>query len=285
MYIKITADSSCDLPKELLNRYNITTIPLCIIKDNVSFFDGVDITPQDIFDHVKNGGDICTTSAININDYSEFFAKFASDYEAVIHISLCSEISTCFRNATLAAESFPNVHVVDSRLLSSGQGSLAILAAEMANDGMTAEDICNKLTSSIIPNTEGSFVLDRLDFMYKGGRCSSVQFLGANLLKLKPCIELKDGIMGVTKKYRGKLEKCLCDYVKDKLSGRTDLSEKRIIITSTFFDPDEERHFLDLVENEVAKYVHFDEIIEARAGCTISCHCGPGTLGFFALRK
>lgn len=284
MSIKITADSSCDLSKELLDKYNITTIPLYIIKDNSSFLDGVNITPQIIFEHVKNGGDICTTSAININDYHEFFVKHSSANDAVIHISLCSEISTCYRNAKLAAEDFPNVYVVDSRLLSTGQGNLAMCASEMAQQGMSAEDICNNL-SKIISNTESSFVLNRLDFMYKGGRCSSVQFLGANLLKLKPCIEMKDGTMSVGKKYRGNLEKCLCDYVKDRFANRTDLSSKRLVVTSTFFDPVEERHFLDLVESEVAKYAHFDETIETKAGCTISCHCGPQTLGFFVVRK
>ena len=280
MNIKIISDSTCDLPQEVLEKFNITMIPLSVIKDGKSFTDGVDITPADIFAHVANGGDLCSTAAVNIGEYEEYFSKYASDYDGVIHINISAEFSSCHQNARLAAENFDNVRVIDSRNLSTGQGLVVLKACELAKeqDNLdTIADLLNEFTQKV----EASFLLDRLDYMVKGGRCSAAAALGANLLNLKPCIEVKNGKMGVVKKYRGNYAKCLSSYVKDRLANRDDLDRGTLFVTRT---PVTDECF-HAVEEAVAQYNDFQTTYWNEAGCTVSCHCGPGTLGVLFVRK
>lgn len=280
MKIKITSDSTCDLSKELLEKYNITMKPLIVIKDGEEYFDGVTITPADIFAHVDNGGDLCSTAAINSLSYTEFFKENLEGYDALIHINIGSGFSSCFQNANIAASEFENVYAVDSQNLSTGQGLVVIEAAEKAvelDDPKAVVDYLNELT----PKVEASFVLSRLDYMVKGGRCSSAAALGANLLKLNPCIDVKDGKMGVSKKYRGRYSKCLKDYIKERLEGRDDIRTDKIFITRTPVSEDE----FEAAKSALAEYGNFDTVYETMAGCTVSCHCGPGTLGILFIRK
>lgn len=280
MKIKITSDSTCDLSKELLEKYDITMKPLTVVKDGEEFSDGVTITPADIFSHVDNGGSLCSTAAINSVDYEEFFKANLEGYDALIHINIGSGFSSCYQNANLAASEFENVYTVDSQNLSTGQGLVVLEAAEKAaelDDPQAVVDYLNKLT----PKVEASFVLSRLDYMVKGGRCSSAAALGANLLKLNPCIDVKDGKMGVTKKYRGRYSKCLKDYIKERLEGRDDIRTDKIFLTRTPVSDDE----WEVAKNTLAEYGKFDNVYETMAGCTVSCHCGPGTLGILFIRK
>lgn len=279
MNIKVTSDSTCDLSQELLDRYNITTIPLYIIKGGKDHRDGIDITPGDIFAHVAAGGDLCTTSALNVSDYTDFFSGFAKDYDAVIHINLSSEFSSCHQNALAAAAEFDNVYPIDSRNLSTGQGLIVLAAAEKSGQFQSVRELCDYLTD-LTSKVEASFVLDKLDYMRKGGRCSAVTALGANLLHLKPCIQVAEGKMGVAKKYRGSLAKCLEAYVKDRLSGREDIETDRIFITHSDCDK-----LMPGIRELVEKFGSFNEILETSAGCSITCHCGPGTLGVLFIRK
>lgn len=280
MNIKILSDSTCDLPQEVLEKYNITMIPLSVIKDGKSFTDGVDITPEAIFSHVANGGDLCSTAAVNIGEYEDYFNKYASAYDGVIHINISAEFSSCHQNARLASENFENVRVIDSRNLSTGQGLVVLKACELAKeyeDLDTIAELLNEYTQKV----EASFLLDRLDYMVKGGRCSAAAALGANLLNLKPCIEVKNGKMGVVKKYRGNYSKCLASYVKDRLANRDDLDRGTLFVTHT---PVTEECF-QAVEQAVAQYNDFQTTYWNEAGCTVSCHCGPGTLGVLFVRK
>ena len=280
MRIKITADSTCDLSPALLEKYDITLAHLIVNKNGEAFTDGVDITPADIFAHVAAGGDLCSTAALGVGDYQDLFAKFASDYDAVVHISISSEFSSSFQNAYIAATEFDNVRVIDSRNLSTGQGLVVLAACDMSQSCTDLDKLCADLTE-LTGRVEASFVLDQLKYMVKGGRCSSAAALGANLLNLKPCIEVKDGKMSVVKKYRGNYTKCLTSYVKDRLEGREDLDTKRLFITHTPVSEDS----YAAVKEAVAQYSSFDEVIESEAGCTVSCHCGPGTLGVLFIRK
>ena len=280
MYIKITADRSCDLNQKLIDEYDIGIVPLAIAVGNESRLDGLEITPDDVYAHVDGGGDLPATSAVNPARYTEVFSKYAARYEAVIHISIGSGFSSCYQNACTAAVDFPNVYVVDSCSLSTGQGQMVLEAAILARTSLTPQEIVGKLTA-LAPRIRISFVLGRLDYMKKGGRCSSVEVLGANLLKLKPAIAVKDGKMGVIKKYRGAMEKCLRDYIADQLKGREDLVGNRVFITHSGIDPS----LVELARTEVAKYAAFQEVIETRAGCTVSSHCGPGTLGIIFIVK
>lgn len=280
MNIKILSDSTCDLPQELLEKYNITMVPLCVIKDGQNYSDGINITPADIFEHVANGGDLCSTAAINIGEYADWFGKFASDYDGVIHINLSAEFSSCHQNARLAAAEFENVRVVDSRNLSTGQGLVVLKACELAKTCEDLDAITNQL-GEFTEKVEASFLLDRLEYMVKGGRCSAAAALGANLLNLKPCIEVKNGKMSVVKKYRGNYSKCLANYVKDRLANRDDLDQGTLFVTRTPIADD----CLNAVKDTVAEYNHFESTYWNEAGCTVSCHCGPGTLGVLFVRK
>ncbi len=280
MRIKIVSDSTCDLPEYLVEKHDIGIFPLTVIKNNEEFKDNVTITPADIFEHVSAGGDLCSTSAGNLNDYIEYFGKYSSEYDGILHISLGSGFSSSYQNACLAASEFDNVRVVDSQNLSTGHGLVVMKAVELAKD-CTDLDALYEAVQSIAPKVEASFVLDQLKYMAKGGRCSAATALGANLLNLKPCIEVKDGKMGVVKKYRGTYSKCLASYVKDRLDSREDIDRSLMFLTYTPVDDD----CLRAVKNALDTYGNADELVECMAGCTVSCHCGPGTLGVLFIRK
>ena len=280
MKIKITSDSTCDLTKMQLDTHNITPMPLTVIKDGVNYRDNVTITPADIFAHVASGGSLCSTAAGNISDYQEMFSKYADDYDGVVHISLGSGFSSSYQNACLAAEDYPNVRVIDSQNLSTGQGLVvmkACLLAEVCENLDQMKDELDAYTEKV----EASFLLDRLDYMVKGGRCSAAAALGANLLNLKPCIEVKNGKRGVVKKYRGNYAKCLANYVKDRLCNRDDIDRDLLFLTYTPVSDD----CLSAVKKAIAEADSFKEMVEGSAGCTVSCHCGPGTLGVLFVTK
>ena len=280
MNIKILSDSTCDLSPAQLAEHNIDLARLTVIKAGEPFADGLTITPADIFAHVAAGGDLCSTTAINISEYEELFAKYSADYDAVIHINLGSGFSSCHQNAKLTAEEYPNVYVVDSQNLSTGQGHVVLEACRLAKTCDSAEEIVEKL-NDFASRVEASFVLDQLAYMAKGGRCSAVAALGANLLGLKPCIEVKGGKMGVVKKYRGSFAKCLASYVKDRLADRDDIIRDELFLTYTTITDDA----LAAVKAGIEEHGHFSTVYETTAGCTVSCHCGPSTLGVLFVRK
>ena len=280
MKIKIISDSTCDLPKELLEKYDISIVPLTVIKNDEAFSDGVTITTDEIFAHVAAGGSLCSTAAVNVLDYQDKFAEFADKYDAVIHINISSDLSSSYQNASLAADEFDNVVAIDSRNLSTGQGLVVLKACELAETVSSLEEIKEKLID-FTDKVESSFLIDRLDYMVKGGRCSTVAALGANLLGLKPCIEVKDGKMSVVKKYRGNYAKSLASYVKERLANRDDLDKKHLFVTHT---PVSEE-CVSAVNVAIAECADFENIHWTTAGCTVSCHCGPGTLGVLFAKK
>ena len=280
MKIKIISDSTCDLPKALVEKYNIAISPLTVIKEGESFKDNVTITPGEIFAHVAAGGALCSTAAGNVADYTDLFTQYTSQYDGILHISLGSGFSSSYQNACLAADEFDNVKVVDSQNLSTGQGLVVVYACKQAENCESLEQL-HADVQAYTSRVEASFVLNRLDYMVKGGRCSAAAALGANLLNLKPCIEVKDGKMGVVKKYRGNYAKCLASYVKDRLEGREDLAGDLMFLTYTSVSDDCRQAVVDAV----TQYGRFEEIVEATAGCTVSCHCGPETLGVLFVRK
>lgn len=280
MKIKILSDSTCDLSQELIEKLDITIIPLTIIKDGKPYADRVEIQPADIFEHVAAGGDLCSTTATNMGEYEEWFAKYSSEYDGVVHINIGSAFSSCYQNACLAAEDFDNVRVIDSQNLSTGQGLVVLKACELAQTCTDLDELKDQL-NAFTEKVEASFLLDQLKYMAKGGRCSSATALGANLLNLKPCIEVKGGKMSVVKKYRGNYAKCLASYVKDRLSERDDLQRQTLFVTRTPVTDE----CLEAVKTAVATYADFENIYWTEAGCTVSCHCGPGTLGVLFVRK
>lgn len=280
MKIKITSDSTCDLSRELLERHDIFVLPLAVTIGDRTCRDGVDAKPDDIYAHVKNGGGLPTTAAINPSEYMEIFERFLGEYDAVIHFNISSGFSSCHQNAKLAAAEFENVYVVDTQNLSTGHGLLVLRAAELAEQGVEPAAICEQMNEDVL-RVDASFILEQLEYLRKGGRCSAVAALGANLLKLKPCIEVRDGKMGVGKKYRGNFDKCLMDYITDRIGGREDLDLKRVFVTHSGLSKELEQ----MAVNKVRELQPFEEVCVTRAGCTVSSHCGPGTIGVLFVRK
>lgn len=277
--IKITADSTCDLSTQILEVMNITLVPLLVLIGEEVFYDGADITPADVFRHVEEGK-TCKTAAVNTYEYECFFDELSPKYEAVIHICIGSGFSSCYQNAALAAESFKNIYVIDSQNLSSGSGHIVYEAACMAKAGASVEDICHSL-SELIPRVDASFVIDRMDYLYKGGRCSGLEMLGAKILNIKPCIEVTNGKMTVGKKYKGSFDHCLEQYTRDRLYVKQNIDYSRVFITHPMCSA----QTIERVKDTILRYAHFDEIIETPAGCTVSSHCGPNTLGILFKRK
>ncbi len=280
MKIKIISDSTCDLSAQLIADNDITLTPLTVIKKDEQFKDGVTITPAEIFAHVAAGGDLCTTAANSIGEYADVFEKYCADYDGVIVITIGSGFSACYQNACLAAEDYPNVRVIDSQNLTTAQGLLVLKACQLAKSADDLDVLAEQLRA-YTEKVEASFVVDKLEYLVRGGRCSSAAALGANLLNLKPCIEVKGGKMAVGKKYRGNYAKCLANYVKERLEGRDDIDTDTLFITRTVVD---EAAYAAVVD-AIKQYGNFKNIYETTAGCTISCHCGPGTLGILFARK
>ena len=280
MKIKIISDSTCDLSKELVMKHDIAIAPLIVMKNDQEYADGVTITPADIFAHVAAGGDLCSTAARSVGFYQDTFAKYAENYDGIIHINIGSQFSSSYQNATLAAEEFDNVRCIDSQNLSTGQGLVVLKACELAKTAQNLDELAQQLRE-FTEHVEASFLVDKLEYLVKGGRCSSAAALGANLLNLKPCIEVKNGKMTVVKKYRGNYAKCLAAYVKDRLAEREDIDRDTLFITQTVVSDD----CYQAVKEAVDTYGGFHTVYETTAGCTVSCHCGPGTLGVLFVRK
>ena len=278
--IKITCDSTCDLPEEIYAKYDVEKIALSVTLGDDLYRDGVNITAPELFAYVKETGTLPKTSAISMGEYLDVFGKYVAAGYTVIHISLSSNLSASHQNALLAAQELGHVYVVDSRNLSSGSGHLVIEAAEMAQQGMEAEAIVARL-NEMKERLDVSFVLQTLEYLQKGGRCSSVTALGARALQLRPEIRVSDGGMGVGKKYRGSMEKSVLDYVRGRLEGRDDVDTRRIFVTHSQMDPAVVSKVIALV-----KELHpFEEVIESSAGCTICSHCGPNCLGVLFFKK
>ena len=280
MQYQITSDSTCDLSPEQLEQYNIRLLPLYVDMDGRTLHDGVDVKPDDIYAHVAAGGGLPKTAAVNMADYVRTFTELSAKNDFVIHVCISLDFSCCYQNAKLAAADFDNVYVVDSRNLSTGHGLVVLEAERMAREGMEPQAIVAAL-EELTARVEASFILDRLDYMKMGGRCSAVTLLGANLLRLRPCIEVRDGKMDVGKKYRGSFEKCLVQYITDKLGGRTDLELRRVFITHSGLPEQTVQKAVETVQS----LQKFEEIDVTRAGCTVSSHCGPGTIGVLFIRK
>lgn len=278
--IIISSDSTCDLSRELIERYNIRILPMGVTLGDNIYRDGVDITPDDLYAYVEKTGQLPKTSAINMAEDAEYFEELTRDGSAVIHFTISSSMSATYNNARVAAEDFEDVYVVDAKNLSTGSGLLVLAAAEMAQQGMEAKEIAQKV-AALADYVDASFVVDNLEYLAKGGRCSAVAAFGANLLQLKPCISVKNGAMGVSKKYRGKFEKVLPTYVAEKLTNGEDIDLNRVFVTHAGCDPQLVESVAELVRNTLP----FKEVLVTRAGCTVSSHCGANTLGVLFVRK
>ena len=276
----ITSDSTTDLSTELRERYNISLIPLIINLDDKAYRDGIDINPDGIYEHHSKTGKLPKTAAPNVEDYINFFKQFTDAGKKIIHFTISSDMSSSYNNARSAAEEVGNVFVIDTMNLSTGGGLLVLAAADMLNSGLSAEETVEK-TKALVPCVDASFVIDSLEYLYKGGRCSALAMFGANLLKLKPCIQVKNGKMDVAKKYRGKYPEVLKEYISERTADYSDIILDRVFITHAGCDPE----LVDEIVEQVKASVPFKEVFMTRAGCTVSSHCGADTLGILFIRK
>ena len=276
----IASDSTSDLSDELIERYGVKILPLSVALGEKTYADGVDIDPEMIYAHYEKTGELPKTAAVNMDAFATFFQKETEKGHAVILFTISADMSSTYRNACIAAEDFEDVYVVDTRNLSTGGGLLVVTAGEMAAAGKDAREIatyCTSLTSHV----DASFVIDDLEFLYKGGRCSALAAFGANLLQLKPCIVVRGGKMGVSKKYRGKFSSVLTKYITEQIGDGTALDTDRVFVTHAGCS---EEIVTQCVEQLQALSI-FKEIHVTRAGCTISAHCGRNTLGVLFIRK
>lgn len=278
--IKVTCDSICDLTPELYQKYDIRVVPLGVSLGDDFRYDSVNVTAQELYDYVDRTGELPKTSAVSIGEYEEIFVEYVRDGYEVIHINLSGELSTSHQSAHIAASSVGHVYVVDSRSLSTGSGHLALMAARLVREGLSAKEIYDILNERR-EKLDVSFVLQTLDYIHKGGRCSGIAAFGANLLKLRPEIEVKDGKLVVGKKFRGTAEKSVLAYVRNRLEGRADVQTDRIFVTHSGISEE----IIGKVVTLVKELHPFKEVIVTRAGSTISCHCGPECLGVLFFRQ
>ncbi|MBQ1473982.1 MAG: DegV family protein [Ruminococcus sp.] len=282
--IIITADSTADIPAEIAQKYNIRISPLHVLYDDEDYADGVDITPEYIIERYEDRNQLPSTSAVTPEEYRLFFKQILREgYDEIVHIAFCSDMSSTYQNAVIAAGEFDEkIYVVDSRCLSVGMMLLAIRACEFRDMGFSGERIAD-IVKDLTERNIGGFLLSQLEFLHKGGRCSSVSLLGANLLNIKPSIVIKDGAMSVAKKYRGKDEMCRLKYMKDRIAEYEDrIDTSRIVLHTTCDLTDKERK---MYKKELKKLIKCDEIIVSTAGCVITSHCGPGTFSLFFMLK
>lgn len=278
--VVITADSTCDLSQELVERYDIKIIPLTVTLGEESFLDGAGFTPADLYKRYRADGTLPKTSAVGIQEFLDFFGPMTEAGYEVVHLDISADLSATFQNAQLAAQELGGVYPVDSRMLSTGVGLLAIEAADCRDKGMSAAEIAGHL-NSLTDKVDTSFVLDTLEFMWKGGRCSGVAALGANLLKLKPALEMKDGKLGVYKKYRGSMKNVYKQYIRERLEGKKVRPGHVFITESGEIEPETIKE----LEETIRACIEVKEIHHTLAGCTVSSHCGPKTMGVLFINE
>lgn len=276
----VTCDSTCDLTPELYQKYEVHVAPLYVRVGDGEYQDGITIDAETLFRRVQETGELPKTAAVSVDDYMSLWKPFVEQGCEVVHINISSHFSSCYQNACLAAQELGHVYPVDSLNLSSGSGHLVIEAALLAQEGRSGAEI-QAILDEKKQRLNVSFVLDTMEYLAKGGRCSSVVAFAAGLLKLRLCIEVKDGKMDVHKKYRGRMNAVLCEYVRDRLKEAPGVELDRIFITTSGVP----EGTVEAVRQAVLEMYPFKEVLITTAGCTISSHCGPGCLGILFFNK
>lgn len=280
--VKIIADSTCDLGAELIARYDIAIAPLYVTLGETSYRDGLDLTPADVFKHFEKNKETPKTAATSVGDFLEIFRPYAEAGRDIVFLSISGDMSAEIQNAKLAAQEFPGriIRCVDSMNLSTGIGLLVIEAAERAEQGMDANQIASEI-EALRPKVNASFVIDTLTFLHRGGRCSGLMAFGAAMLNIKPQISVMDGKMAPTEKFRGNIRRVALKYVEKQLADIEKIKPDRVFLTCS--------NWTEETASEVLAYIrsrnYFNEILFTNAGCVISSHCGPWTLGILYIEK
>ncbi|MBO4988141.1 MAG: DegV family protein [Lachnospiraceae bacterium] len=284
--VKIIADSTCDLPKDILEEYGVSILPLHIICNEADYLDGDTITPQEIFAWADENKTTPKTSAVSPGEAVELLKPYADAGRDVVCIAISDAFSTTGNVLRMTADAIneeagrTQVHVINSANLSTGIGLLVLEAATMAKEGMKAEQIVENI-EALIPKVRASFVVDTLTYLHRGGRCSGLAALAGGALKLHPQIVVKDGKMDVAKKYRGNMKKVLLEYTKELTDALMHAGKNRVFITHSGCD----KEVVDSIREYITGLGIFEEILETTAGGVISSHCGPGTLGVLFIEE
>ena len=281
--IAITTDSTCDLPQRFIDENDITVVPLTVLLGDTVYRDGVDIKPDDVYSFVEKTGKLPKTSAVTPAEYFEVFKQLTDEGKKVVHIGFSSGLSSSFQNACVAASEFDNVFCVDSKTLCTAQGLLVLKACDYRAKGMDAKKIADRVTK-LVPKVSATFVLDGLEYLHKGGRCSSIARFGANVLGIKPSIAVDNqtGKLEISKKYRGKTEIVYKQYIADRMNEIKRIQPDRVVIAESGGVSSQTIAFAKGVIEGKDK---FNQVIVADAGCTISSHCGPKTFAIFYIKK
>lgn len=276
MNVKIVADSTCDLSADLIEKYDITIIPLCIVMGENSYFDGIETTPEEIYKWADANKTTPKTAAVTLDNAASLLKPFMDEGREIVFFGISTQMSTTCNVVRLIGEEagYDKLHVIDSQSLSTGIGLQVLYAARLSMAGESAASIVEKVEKRRSA-VSASFVIDTLTYLSRGGRCNSVTALLANTLKLKPEIVVKDGAMIVAKKYRGQLGSVLLKYVKDQEEALLAADKNCVFITHSGCSED----IVAPVKEYLESLSHFENIYVTRAGGVVSSHCGPGTLG------
>lgn len=277
----ITAETTCDLSNDLIEKHGFKLIPITVILNDEEYKDGINITSEELFEYVASSGKLPKTAALSVGEYEDFFAEVKKECETIIHFSISSKASSTIENARKAAENIGNVYVIDTKALSTGEALLMLKASDMLSQGAQPQAVYDEICKTV-DKVQTSFVLDTLDNMHKGGRCSSAALFGSKLLKIHPFIYENDGALSVKKKYMGTLSRSLLSYVSDLKDENPSYDARRVFITHS---PCDGRENIELVMNKVKELFEFEEIIETQAGATVSTHCGKNTIGVLFINK
>lgn len=279
--VLITCDSVNDLSKKLISKYKIKVLPIQVTLGEKNYEDDGSLTLDDIYKEYRENAVLPKTAAFSPQTVIDFFKPYADKGYEIVHIDLSSELSSCYQSATIAALTFDKVQIVDSRQLSTGMGLLVIEACRLRDRGFSAKEIAEQL-EVFKSKISTSFVIDTLEFLHKGGRCSGLAALGANMLSLRPCLEMRDGTLKVVKKYRGKMEKVYSQYIEDRLDVLTIDTTREVFITHS---GEIDKKVLEDLKNKVSETLKTEEVYITQAGCTVCSHCGPKTLGILFVKK
>lgn len=279
--IKLVTDSTCDLSEELIKRYTIEVIPLYVNFKNKSYLDGVDIIVPEMYDMVKESNELPKTAAPSPGIFHDVFEKYLNEGYDVLYTGIGSKFSASFNSATIAKDMLKTdkIYLVDSLNLSTGSGLLLLKAGQMIETGKTAGEIKSTL-ENIVPKVRSQFVINTLDYLYKGGRLNALSAFLGTMMRFKPIIKVRDGVMGVGKKGRGKVENAINIMIGDMLNEKEDIDEDFMMITHSLAN--EEAKY---IRSKIETQVNVKNIYETQAGCVISSHCGKGTIGVLYILK
>ena len=279
--VLITCDSVCDLPKKLISKYKVKVLPIQILLGDENYKDDGSLTSELIYKTYREKKILPKTAAFSPQAAIDFWKPFVNKGYEIVHIDLSSEMSSSYQNAVIAASTFSSVYVVDSRQLSTAIGLVVVEACKLRDRGFNGQEIVEQL-DVFKQKLSLSFVIDTLEFLHKGGRCSALAAMGANMLQLKPCLEMIDGGLKVTKKYRGSIDRVYLKYLSEKIDILNIDTTHDIFLTHS---GEIDKKMIENLKNFICDVLKTDNVFIVEAGCTVTSHCGPKTLGIGFVKR